>query len=102
VRSQPGSGATTVFKGRHKERRKAARRVINRVAQYHCGAGTLPRPCMITDISDNGARLYSDVDMPDTFVLSVSGEHGDDLRECRVVWRLGGEFGVTFCRPDYR
>ena len=79
-----------------KERRSVARRVINRVAQYHSGMGALPRTCMVTDISAGGARLYSEADMPETFTLAVSGEDADIRRECRVVWRLGGEVGVTF------
>jgi hypothetical protein len=79
-----------------KERRGMVRRVINRVAQYHSGLGALPRTCMVTDISAGGARLYSEADMPDTFTLAVTGEDADIRRECRVVWRLGGEVGVTF------
>jgi hypothetical protein len=79
-----------------KERRHVPRRAINSVAQFHCGVGSLPRTCMITDISDSGARLYSDVDMPETFMLSVFSEDGSAKRECRVVWRLGGELGVKF------
>jgi hypothetical protein len=79
-----------------KERRGVARRVINRVAQYHCGMGSLPRTCMVTDISSGGARLYSETEMPETFTLAVTGEDADIRRECRVVWRLGGEVGVTF------
>lgn len=79
-----------------KERRKTPRRAINRVAQYYSGAGALPRSCFITDISDTGARLYSEADMPDTFVLSVANDGGEMRRECRVVWRLGGELGVEF------
>ena len=51
---------------------------------------------MITDISDGGARLYSETEMPQKFTLSVSGEGAHTRRECRVVWRLGGEFGVEF------
>ncbi|MFA6266555.1 MAG: PilZ domain-containing protein [Pseudolabrys sp.] len=82
-----------------KDRRKMPRRVINRVAQFHTGAGTLPRHCTITDISDTGARLYSDIDMPDAFLLSVSGDGVVAHRECRVVWRLGGELGVKFTDP---
>jgi hypothetical protein len=79
-----------------KERRSTQRRVINRVAQYHCGVGALPRTCMVTNISDTGARLYSDADMPDAFTLSLSGEDVSVRREYRVVWRLGGELGVEF------
>lgn len=51
---------------------------------------------MITDISERGARLYSEVDMPETFTLSMTGEGEHMRRECRVVWRLGGELGVEF------
>jgi hypothetical protein len=79
-----------------KDRRQFTRRVINRVAKYHNGIGSLPRECMITDISERGARLYSDVDMPETFTLALSGEGAEVRKECRVVWRLGGEFGVEF------
>jgi len=79
-----------------KERRKNPRRAINRVAQYYTAAGSLPRSCFITDVSDSGARLYSEAGMPDTFLLSVFDEGGEMRRECRVVWRLGGELGVEF------
>ena len=79
-----------------KERRGIARRVINRVAQYHSGMGALPRTCIVTDISAGGARLYSETDMPDSFTLSVTVEDTEMRRECRVVWRLGGEIGVAF------
>jgi len=79
-----------------RERRKAKRRIINRVAQYYSGLGALPRTCMITDISDSGARLYAEADMPEHFTLTVSTESGDTRRACRVVWRLGGEYGIAF------
>lgn len=79
-----------------KDRRKGARRIINRVAQYQCGLGALPRTCTITDISDGGARLYSETDMPETFTLAVTGDGVEARRECRVVWRLGAEYGVAF------
>ncbi len=79
-----------------KERRKTPRRAINRVAQYYTGAGALPRSCFITDISESGARLYCDSGMPDTFILSVFNDGGEMRRDCRVVWRLGGELGIEF------
>ena len=79
-----------------KDRRLVTRRVINRVAKYHSGLGALPRECIVTDISERGARLYSDIDMPETFTLALSGEGAEVRKECRVVWRLGGELGVEF------
>jgi len=78
------------------ERRKNARRKVNRVAQFYTEPGHLPRSCMVTNISDSGARLYSDIDMPPQFILAVSGDGVNMQRECRVIWRLGGELGVEF------
>ncbi len=78
------------------ERRRLQRRAINRVAQFHSEISPIPRAVMVTDISEGGARLYSDIDMPPQFTLSVSGEGLNLRRQCRVVWRLGGELGVEF------
>jgi hypothetical protein len=81
------------------ERRKHQRYTINRIAKFQIDANTLPRDCMITDISQQGARLFIDgVEIPDEFHLLISGEKGD-RRVCRVVWRLGGEIGVAFVGP---
>jgi hypothetical protein len=88
-----------VFKKRShlKERRKAPRRPINRTAEFQLGLGSLPRTCMVTDISDTGARLFTEIiDVPERFTLSVSGEGVTYRHECRVIWRLGGELGVEF------
>ena len=78
------------------ERRKSSRRRINRVAQFHSEISPTPRTCMVTDISEGGARLYCEIDIPPKFTLWVSGEGVNERRECRVVWRLGGELGVEF------
>ena len=84
------------------ERRKSPRYTINRIAKFQTDATTLPRDCMITDISNKGARLFADgVDVPDQFHLLISGEKGE-RKECRVVWRLGGEVGVTFVGSPLR
>jgi hypothetical protein len=84
------------------ERRRHRRLVINRIAKFQTDAGALPRDCMITDISTQGARLFADgVEVPDRFHLVISGE-GGVRRECQVVWRLGGEIGVTFVGPEPR
>ena len=81
------------------EKRRKLRHSINRVAKFYTESGALPRDCMITDISDSGARLFADgVDFPNQFHLLISGEK-EIHRECRVVWRLGGEIGVTFVSP---
>jgi PilZ domain-containing protein len=82
------------------ERRKDRRTTINRAAQLQADAGSLPRDCMIIDVSRRGARLLiNGVDVPDRFHLLIEqNEH----RECRVVWRLGGEIGVAFVGAPLR
>ncbi|MGH6740475.1 MAG: PilZ domain-containing protein [Bradyrhizobium sp.] len=84
------------------ERRRDRRYSINRIAKFRTDVGSLPRDCMITDISRLGARLFVDsADLPDQFRLIIAGDECED-RECRVVWRLGGEIGVTFIGPPLR
>jgi len=78
------------------DRRRLPRRFINRVAKFQSGIGSLPRDCIVTDLSDSGARLYSELEIPERFTLSLSGDGVDVRHECRVVWRLGGELGVEF------
>ena len=58
--------------------------------------GTL-RPCLVSDISDSGARLVlqSDGDLPERFVLLLT-KTGKARRHCRLVWRDGLNLGVEF------
>ena len=57
------------------ERRRSRRRQINRVAKIQFGSGTLPRDCLITDISDGGVRLHVEgFDVADDFVLLLTGD----------------------------
>jgi len=84
------------------ERRQHRRYTINRIAKFQADAGTLPRDCMITDMSKQGARLFANgAEVPDQFDLLISGDKGI-RRGCQVVWRLGGEIGVAFVGPDRR
>ena len=78
------------------ERRKDQRHPINQAAKFVTETGALPRDCLITNISDNGARLFCEAaDIPESFQLLISGERSI-RQECRVIWRLGGEIGVEF------
>jgi len=83
------------------DRRQSRRRLLNRTAKIQVGNGTLPRDCLITDISDGGVRLHVEgFDVPDEFVLLLSGEGGAAKeRTYRVVWRLGYEVGAQFVPP---
>ena len=86
-----------MYSEKRADRRQARRRLINRVAKIQLASGTLPRDCLITDISTGGVRLHVEgYEVPDDFVLLLSG---DDLaKECnyQVVWRLGHEIGARF------
>src|ERR1700719_4284415 len=68
------------------ERRRSRRRQINRVAKIQFGIGTLPRDCLITDISDGGVRLHVErFDVPDDFVLLLTG---DDIGAKERIYRV--------------
>jgi hypothetical protein len=78
------------------DRRQAARHAVNRIGRIQCGTGTLPRDCLITDVSDGGVRLHVEgMEVPDQFTLHFSGSR-PQRRECSVVWRLGCELGAQF------
>ena len=84
------------------ERRQHPRYIINRIAKFQADAGSLPRDCMITDMSKQGTRLFANgAEVPDQFDLLISGDKGV-RRGCQVVWRLGGEIGVAFVGPERR
>jgi hypothetical protein len=79
------------------ERRRTSRRLFNRIAKIQLSAGTLPRDCLVTDISTGGVRLHVEgFEVPNDFVLFLSGENL--AKECNyeVVWRLGHEVGARF------
>ena len=83
---------------RPEDRRLSRRRVLNRVAKIQLANGSLPRDCLITDISDGGVRLHVEgFDVADDFVLLLTGDDiGAKERIYRVVWRLGYEIGAKF------
>jgi hypothetical protein len=60
----------------------------------HDDIGT--RACTIVDLSDGGARLVSETDLPIRFVLTMKTDAGERRKSCRQVWRLHQEFGVQF------
>jgi hypothetical protein len=77
------------------ERRKAPRRLFNRRGRISTDL-IGQRPCMIVNLSEDGARLYSDVAVPEEFALSIDFDGREERKACRVVWRLQNELGVTF------
>jgi hypothetical protein len=78
------------------DRRRHQRHAINRIAKFQTEPHALPRDVLITDLSQRGARLFvENFEVPDQFQLTITGERGVRC-ECKVVWRLGGEVGITF------
>ena len=78
------------------DRRRSERLSLRGLAKIQFGAGSLPRDCWISDLSDGGARLHAEgVAVPNEFILVLPGV-GGGRRECRVVWRLGHEIGAEF------
>ena len=78
---------------KEKERRRQPRLVVNRTTTWRA-EGRSPRQCLITNISADGARLFTeDAVVPEQFELTIAD---DVVRRCQVVWRLGGEIGVRF------
>jgi hypothetical protein len=79
-----------------KDRRKTPRRAISRLAKIEIGSSVFG--CLVTDLSDDGARLYIEgAEVPETFVLLMVDDNGIIRpRDCRVTWRLRYEIGATF------
>jgi hypothetical protein len=79
------------------ERRRSQRRLINRMAKVQLASGTLPRDCLVTDISTGGVRLHVEgFEVPDDFVLVLSGDGLTQECNYQVAWRLGHEIGARF------
>ena len=77
------------------ERRASPRRAVDSSGSIVPNFGEMPQDCVVADISDGGARLLAQANVPDEFVLII--KDGSDVRHsCRVVWRLDDEVGVEF------
>jgi hypothetical protein len=75
-------------------RRRSERRMCRRVAKIQFGTGSLPRDCMITDVSDGGVKVIAEyLDVPSGFTIILSEGR---LRQCRLAWRIGCELGAQF------
>ncbi|QPF88155.1 PilZ domain-containing protein [Bradyrhizobium genosp. L] len=76
-------------------RRQSERRVCRSAAKIQVGTGSLPRDCMITDISNGGVKVIAEyLEIPPQFTIIFSA--GSRPRQCRLAWRIGHEFGAQF------
>jgi len=78
------------------ELRKHARKPLHWRATIIAGAEP-PRSCMVTDVSESGARLKLDRpgELPEKIVLLLT-KSGAARRMCRVIWRSKKDAGVKF------
>jgi len=84
---------------RLEEKRQSQRHRLYRVAKIEFGAGIQARDCQVIDISDGGVRFHVEgFDVPDEFVLLLSGDGVVRENAYRVVWRRGYEVGAKFVR----
>ena len=75
-------------------RRQSERRACNRIAKIKFGTDSLPRDCMITDVSDGGVKVIAEYpDIPPEFTIILAAGRP---RQCRLAWRIGFEFGAQF------
>ena len=75
-------------------RRQSERRECKRGAKIQFGTGSLPRDCLITDISAGGVKVVAEhLEIPPEFTIIFSS---GGPRQCRLAWRIGYEFGAEF------
>ena len=87
----------SLLQQKQKDRRRAKREIVNRLAKLQLATGSLPRDCLVTDMSEGGVRLHVEgLEVPDQFTLLLAGAESEARRDCHVVWRLGYEIGVKF------
>ena len=83
------------------ELRKKPRQHFHYAAKILTDKKGPPRPCLISDISEGGARLLLDNndELPDRFMLLLSAR-GEARRRCRVIWRKDLAVGVAFMSDE--
>ena len=75
-------------------RRSSERRPCRRGAKIQFGTGSLPRDCLITDVSAGGVKIIAEhLEIPAEFTIILSEGRP---RQCRLAWRIGCEFGAQF------
>jgi hypothetical protein len=83
------------------EKRGAPRYPLERLAKIQLGLGQPPRYCVITDISGGGVRVNTfGFNVPDEFVLLLSGDGPAQDGTYRVIWRIGRDVGAKFVSEE--
>jgi len=83
-----------------KERCDSPRLAFNRYGRIQFEGTNGTRDCLITNMSEEGVRLHLEVaELPAEFTLLLTDARWP-RRSCRVMWRLGFEFGARFTDSD--
>ena len=81
----------------HTLRRRSPRRRHCYAAKIQLGGGIPAHDCLVIDISYDGVRLnVGALDVPDEFVLLLSGDGVVRESTYQVIWRRGHEVGAKF------
>jgi hypothetical protein len=82
------------------DRRRALRRPLGHLGTIRAEPGSTPHYCLVIDDSDEGVRVSTshDYDVPDEFVLRLSGNEA----KYKVVWRKGRQVGAKLVRRARR
>ncbi len=79
-----------------KERRNSPRLAFNRYGRIQFEGTSGTRDCLIINMSEDGVRLHCELaELPAEFTLQLA-DPKQPRRTCRVIWRIGFEFGAKF------
>ena len=82
------------------QQRQSPRHPLRRLAKITTPTDGPSQLCMVTDMSDGGVRLQVlGAEIPDEFLLTLSGDQPAKTGKYKVVWRLGAEVGAKLMPP---
>lgn len=81
------------------EKRRSPRKALRYPGELDVGDGSALRKCLLSDISDTGARVMIEKpdEVPDLVMLLLGHERGA-RRRCRIVWREPKQLGLEFVK----
>jgi hypothetical protein len=82
-----------------RQKREPRRRRLNQSAWITIDGGATNRECLVSDVSQNGAKIILDgaTDIRGKFGLALVPNH-PRRQQCEVVWRRGKILGIRFVR----
>jgi hypothetical protein len=83
------------------DQRQALRYPLERVAKLEPADGGRVLFCLVVDTSDGGIRLrgFGEIEIPDQFVLNISGDGPARNGRYQVVWRHAPDVGAKLVEP---